>query len=332
MEELIKLSIRSGDALSLESDVLVLKYAQSYYGLDAAVSKILVQSGMDPEVLTPKPTGFRFVDSVPGISAKHVLFVGVVDLYSFDYAEIRDFSRRVLSALAGSAPSVNRITLTLHGAGYGLDEVEALESEVAGLMDAIRGGDFPEELQEIVIVERNNGRANRLNEVLQKLLPDGGINLSVGDSDKKEKEKYTDKLRSVGYASAAKEHVFVAMPFKEEMDDVYHYGIQGAIRNSGFLCERADLSSFTGDVMDWVRKRIKTASLVVADLTESNPNVYLEVGYAWGCGVPTVLLVNDADQLKFDTRSQRCLTYKSIRNLESLLEDELVSLREQKMI
>ena len=28
----------------------------------------------------------------------------------------------------------------------------------------------------------------------------------------------------------------------------------------------------------------------VADLTTANPNVYLEIGYAWGMGKPTVLL------------------------------------------
>ena len=72
------------------------------------------------------------------------------------------------------------------------------------------------------------------------------------------------------------------MPFKNDMDDTYHYGIQGAVRAAGFLCERADLSTFVGDVMHWVQNRIRTSSLVIADLTEANPNVYLEVGYAWG--------------------------------------------------
>ena len=42
------------------------------------------------------------------------------------------------------------------------------------------------------------------------------------------------------------------MPFAEEMGDIYDYGIHGAVKEAaaGFLCERADLSSFTGDVMD----------------------------------------------------------------------------------
>ena len=79
--------------------------------------------------------------------------------------------------------------------------------------------------------------------------------------------------------------------------------------------------------MDRVRERVRTAKLVVADLTEANPNVYLEVGYAWGCGVPTVLLVKDAHHLKFDTRGQRCLPYKNIKGLEDSLTKELKALR-----
>ena len=80
--------------------------------------------------------------------------------------------------------------------------------------------------------------------------------------------------------------------------------------------------------MQWVRDRIKTAKLVVADLTDGNPNVYLEVGYAWGCNVPTVLLIKNAKQLKFDVRSQRCLPYKKIKDLEQALAKELNELKQ----
>ena len=78
--------------------------------------------------------------------------------------------------------------------------------------------------------------------------------------------------------------------------------------------------------MDWVKRRIAGATLVVADLSSANPNVYLEVGYAWGCRVPTVLLVKDAAELTFDVRGHRCLVYKSIRQLEETLRSELQEL------
>ncbi len=324
----IKIRLLPADALKVAVDVLAMKYAQANYGLDSLVTQILTDKGRDPSLMRPKPNGFRLVDGVSEIAARQILFVGVVPLYSFGYAEIRDFSRRVLSALAGSAPQTKRIALTLHGAGYGLDENEAFESEVAGLVDAIRSLDFPEDLAEIIIVEGNRGRAQRLELVLRQLLPSGDIATTVHRGAAAISPDDSERLRTAGYTSASKDHVFVAMPFKDEMDDVYHYGIQGAVRNAGFLCERADLSSFTGDVMDWVRERVRTAALVVADLTEANPNVYLEVGYAWGCEVPTVLLVKDTNHLKFDTRGQRCLPYKKIKDLEVSLTKELKTLRD----
>jgi len=119
----------------------------------------------------------------------------------------------------------------------------------------------------------------------------------------------------------------VAMPFAPEFDDCYHYGIQGAVNSCGYLCERADLSSFTGDVMDFVKERISSSHFVIADLTSANPNVYLEVGYAWGQNKKTVLLIKDTKELKFDTRGQRCLPYTSIKDLETKLKTELDNLK-----
>jgi len=62
-------------------------------------------------------------------------------------------------------------------------------------------------------------------------------------------------------------------------------------------------------------------------LTTANPNVFLEVGYAWGKGRPTILLVRDHDELPFDVRGQRCLVYGKIRELEEALAKELKGLR-----
>jgi hypothetical protein len=122
------------------------------------------------------------------------------------------------------------------------------------------------------------------------------------------------------------------MPFAPEFDDLYYYGIQGAVNRAGYLCERADLSSFTGDVMIWVRSRISSSKLIIADLTGANPNVYLEVGYAWAMQVPTVLLVEKNDDLRFDVRGQRVIEYKgSIRSLEERLRAELQSLSLQSL-
>jgi hypothetical protein len=214
--------------------------------------------------------------------------------------------------------------MTIHGVGYGLDETEAFDSLIAGLVDAARDGDYPPDLTSIAIVDRDIRRAERLQKALADILPVSGIPVAVQIDDGA--STHRNRLRAVGYDSDSKPHVFAVMPFTDDMDDVYHYGIKAAVNDAGYLCERADLSSFTGDVMEWVKQRIASASLVIADLTTANPNVYLEVGYAWGRGIPTVLIVRDTDELKFDTRSQRCLPYKKIKELEASLRKELLEL------
>jgi hypothetical protein len=326
MSHRVTVQVQLGDALKIRADVLALKYAQDLYGVDAQVVEELVRTGRRPTF--PKPWDFCLVEAGQGIAATHVLFVGVPVLWDFEYREIRTFARKAMQALAGQAPRTRHVAFTIHGPGYGLDEVEAFEAEVAGLVDAVRSDEVPEALETITIIERNAARAQRLTVLMKDLVPEGVIDSNRRDMSPRG-EDVRERIRAAGYASEGKAHVFVAMPFKDEMDDTYHYGIQGAVRTAGFLCERADLSAFTGDVLEWVRNRIRTASLVVADLTEANPNVYLEVGYAWGCGIPTVLLVRDATQLRFDVRGQRCLVYKNIKHLEEALIQELQSLRDK---
>ena len=116
------------------------------------------------------------------------------------------------------------------------------------------------------------------------------------------------------------------MPFSKDLEDVFIFGIQGPINKAGYLCERVDMLSFTGDILERIKSRIETAALVVADLTGANPNVYLEVGYAWGKNRPTLLLSRKTDDLKFDVRGQRCLVYDSIVDLSKKLQQDLAVL------
>lgn len=323
MKRQIDVVVNRGDALTAEGDVLALKFAHRLFGVDAAVVDEMQSSGIDVIDHLPSLSESFIIDSRGVVAAKSVLFVGVGNLYDFEYQQIREFSRLVLSSLVDERPRMQTLLVTLHGVGYGLDEVEAFESEIAGFIDAITDRDYPESLRKITFVERNPDRAERLRVILRQLLPDGVIPIPGFSNSEALGPTASNRLRSVGYDSASKKNIFVAMSFAEEMDDVYHYGILGVIKEAGFLCERADLSSFTGDVMTWVKHRIDTASLVIAELSGANPNVYLEVGYAWGRKIPTVLLVRDTTDLKFDVEGQRCLHYKRIQDLEELLHKEL---------
>lgn len=318
----VRIEVVETDALSYPADVLALKYAQGSYGVDG---EALTRSGISASLM-PLPTGHRFVADPVGIGAAAVLFVGVAPLRAFGYQEIRAFSARALCIVAAEAPNAREVAMTLHGAGYGMDEIASFDAEIAGLLDAIGAGDVPRTLERISVLELVPGRAQRLQRRLDETL-DTTRSFAQGQSPVSELGAASaERLRVAGSGADQQEHAFVAMPFSDGFDDVFHYGIASAVRSSGLLCERVDQQFYTGDVLERIKRQISSARIVVADLSDSRPNVYLEVGYAWASNVPTVLVCNSATQPTFDVQNQKYLTYTSIKNLEDQLTPELGAL------
>ena len=129
-----------------------------------------------------------------------------------------------------------------------------------------------------------------------------------------------------------KQKIFVAMPFSDDMEDIYYYGIQRAVDVAGYDCYRSDKIAFIGDILQEIRLQVKKSVAVVADLTNANPNVYLEIGFAWGSKKPTILIMKQGEKPKFDVQGQKCLTYKNIKHLEEVLTKELLGLKAKGVI
>lgn len=335
MQRTIEFTIQPGDVTLVEADVVALKYAQDFYGADMIVASSLSKVGIPIDNIRPQIDDYRYIDTKNGIKPHYALFVGVVDIFDFDYQHIRQFSAQVLRILANEAPHTHHLIMTIHGPGYGLDEIGAFNAQLAGYLDALQSGQLPFALEQITIIEIDPQRVQRLRQACEKSLDDTNYatrtknrwsyRLTLQQSNDKfnKNSSTTSTFEKVEIKSAEKAHVFVAMPFMKEMDDVFYYGIQQPVHAAGFLCERVDQDTFTGDILDRVKKKIETAVLVIAELSGANPNVYLEVGYAWGKGRPTILLVKNEQELRFDVRGQRCLKYERIKDLEDILHKEL---------
>jgi hypothetical protein len=312
----VKVRVELADALSRPSRLLMVKHAQYSYGVDAQVATRLDVSPKD----LPRP-GTHFGTAGNGrVAAAYVIFLGVPDLDHFTYRDIREFGRRAVSVASMESPGVREICITLHGPGFGLDEEEAFKSEVAGIVDAVTKGPVSTNLEVVTFLEVDPRRFQRMERLLAVLLPDQGV--SPG-SLIRHRSPGVDRLGTVGYDSGERSHALVAMPFDHSFDDIFHYGIAPSIRAAGLLCERMDEQAFTGDVVHRLKERIRSAKCVVADVSGANPNVYLEVGFAWGCNVPAILVCKEASELKFDIRGQRCILYGSIRDLETKLSREI---------
>ncbi len=114
------------DVARYACDVLVLKYARSFYGADLDVAGILAEhaasTGFDRESFALQPGEHRFVPGEGSVGAKSVLFVGVSSLESFGYDQIREFAARAIQVASQAASTGVTVAMTIHGVGFGLDE------------------------------------------------------------------------------------------------------------------------------------------------------------------------------------------------------------------
>jgi nucleoside 2-deoxyribosyltransferase len=117
------------------------------------------------------------------------------------------------------------------------------------------------------------------------------------------------------------------MPFSDDYLDQWELAMQPAAHDNQVIIERLDHGQhFTGDIVAEIRNRIERSAGVVALLDAHNPNVFLEVGYAWGVRKPAILLLHDDHDPPFDIKSQRLIRYKRVGQLKTLLTTEIKGL------
>jgi hypothetical protein len=206
------------------------------------------------------------------------------------------------------ATPIRVLTTTVHGAGYGLDSVESLQQLVRGFVEGLDRRDSPA-IERIIFVTNSEREERLLSGALADMRSSGVAAPGTAGSA-------VQDLKPAG----AKKHVFVAMPYADEFENVYEFGIYPAVRNCGFICEKVNEAHFTGDILARIKQGLATAAVVVADLTSSRPNVYLEVGYAWGRGTKVIFLARKGEDLHFDVSTHKCIYYGKFTQLAKDLE------------
>jgi transcriptional regulator with AAA-type ATPase domain len=123
------------------------------------------------------------------------------------------------------------------------------------------------------------------------------------------------------------DYCFVLMPFAEVRDiqQVYEHHIKPVLEGRcGLRCERADDIADISGVMQSVWESINRARLIVADMTERNPNVFYELGIAHTLGKPVVMVTQSMEYVPFDLKHLRCIVYEykpsKIQRFEETLE------------
>ena len=106
--------------------------------------------------------------------------------------------------------------------------------------------------------------------------------------------------------------VFMLMPFgNDEINEFYEDHIKKVLHDNDYHCMRADDIFDNKSIMADIWRNINEARIVIADLTERNPNVFYEVGIAHTLGKDVILISQEEGDIPFDLRHIRTIFYKT---------------------
>ncbi len=106
-------------------------------------------------------------------------------------------------------------------------------------------------------------------------------------------------------------NAFIAMQYSEPYNEVYKDAIHPLLGEIGYEAIRVDEISHPGIILTDIWNQLKEASVVIAEVTEPNPNVYYEIGVAHALDKPTILLAQKGTRLPFDLGPHRCIFYEN---------------------
>ncbi len=124
-----------------------------------------------------------------------------------------------------------------------------------------------------------------------------------------------------------KPEVFVIAPYDRELWPVLE-AVNWAAREAGYTVERFDQMPPGALFTSFILERIRRADLIVADVSQHNPNVMYELGFAHALRKPTILLAStksDDSKLPADLAGFRYLLYDpaNLRVLTELVGSEI---------
>lgn len=102
---------------------------------------------------------------------------------------------------------------------------------------------------------------------------------------------------------------FVIMPFssskscrEEEWTEIFKEHIKPAVEEAGFgyTCHRS--RALSGNIIETILDDLNSADIVIADLTDRNPNVFYELGVRQALRGSTLLISQSIDDIPFDLR------------------------------
>ncbi|RFB28284.1 hypothetical protein [Brevibacillus sp. VP] len=97
---------------------------------------------------------------------------------------------------------------------------------------------------------------------------------------------------------------------RKRSDQVYKHILTPVCEQCGYNAIRVDKINDTDTINQTIIEHLKASDLVIADLTEHNPNAFYEAGYRAAIGKPLIQLIEAGQDLPFDVSAIRTIFYK----------------------
>ncbi len=104
---------------------------------------------------------------------------------------------------------------------------------------------------------------------------------------------------------------------RKRSDQVLKYIIEPPLKELGYETTRADKISEPGMISGQILQFIEEADLVIADLTERNPNVFYEIAFRHLINKPFIHLIQDGENIPFDVFDLRAIHFNH-KDLDSV--------------
>ena len=119
---------------------------------------------------------------------------------------------------------------------------------------------------------------------------------------------FTPEVFKIPEGAVKIDQVSVMMPFSKDFDEVYAI-IKETCQSLGLECKRADEIWKDSAIIQDVFDLIFTSSIIVADLSRRNSNVFYEIGIAHTLGKFVIPIVQNTEDISFDIGHHRVLKY-----------------------
>lgn len=98
-------------------------------------------------------------------------------------------------------------------------------------------------------------------------------------------------------------------PTRERADNVYKYLIAPVCEELGYKPVRVDHVNAVDNINSTIINYLKTAPMVIADMTDHNPNAFYELGFRQALELPLVPIIRVGERLPFDVMTTRTVFY-----------------------